>query len=148
MNTTTVARDYHCSISFNGTAKEAFDRIGQVTGWWAKNLEGQSQHAGDVFTVRFGTTWVTFRISEVIPNSTIVWKVTDCFIPKLNDKREWNGTTIVWEISSDGKSTNIKMTHVGLVPEVECYEMCEDGWNRHIKNSLFKLITEQKGNPS
>ena len=28
----------------------------------------------------------------------------------------------------------IDMTHVGLVPEVECYNVCEPAWNGHLNN--------------
>ena len=39
------------------------------------------------------------------------------------------------------------MTHVGLVPGIECYEDCEKGWDFYIKESLFKFLTEGKGLP-
>ena len=45
------------------------------------------------------------------------------------------------------KSTQISFTHVGLVPEVECYDMCVKGWDQYVKGSLFKLITEGTGQP-
>jgi len=147
MNTSTMTRDYHCTISVPVSAKEAFERISQVSDWWAQTLEGNSRNLGDEFKVTFGTTYVNFKITEVVPHSKIVWEVTDSYIPKLQDKQEWNNTLIVWDISSTGSSTKIDMTHVGLVPEVECYEMCESGWNRYAKDSLFKLITEHKGLP-
>ena len=148
MKTEILTNDYHCSITANVNAKEAFDRINNVTGWWAKNFEGQSQKTGDVFTVRFGETFVTFKITEAIGNKKIVWQVTDCYIPKLSDKTEWNGTSVVWEISSDKNSTTVDMTHIGLVPGIECFAMCENGWNRHVKGSLLNLLTENKGQPS
>jgi hypothetical protein len=39
------------------------------------------------------------------------------------------------------------MTHVGLVPDIECYDMCSQGWDYLILKSLLNLITENKGNP-
>jgi len=44
----------------------------------------------------------------------------------------------------DGK-TEIKFVHFGLVPGVECYEGCMQGWDHYIKGRLFKLLTEGKG---
>jgi hypothetical protein len=35
-----------------------------------------------------------------------------------------------------------------LVPEYECYEVCNDAWTGYIKNSLYKLITSGKGEPN
>jgi hypothetical protein len=34
-----------------------------------------------------------------------------------------------------------------LVPEIECYNDCEEGWTGHLKGSLAKLINEGNGMP-
>jgi hypothetical protein len=39
------------------------------------------------------------------------------------------------------------MTHIGLVPGVECYEDCKKGWNFYVGESLFRWMTEGKGLP-
>ncbi len=52
-----------------------------------------------------------------------------------------------FEISTKDNSTQIHFTHIGLVPEVECYDMCVKGWDQYVKGSLLKLITEGKGQP-
>ena len=123
------------------------ESIGRVSEWWATNFEGHSQKTGDVFTVRFGETFVTFKIIEVVADKKVVWKVTDCSIPSLADKKEWKDTVIDWELSPIGHGTRIDFTHIGLVPEIECYEMCVQGWSFYVKESLFKFITEGKGRP-
>ncbi len=53
-----------------------------------------------------------------------------------------------FEITTKGNSTQIDFTHIGLVPEVECYNDCVKGWNQYVKDSLLKLITEGKGQPA
>ncbi len=140
--------NYHSSITTNVTPKEAFANIANVSGWWAKNFNGSAQQTGDTFNVRFGETTVDFKITEAVPGQKIVWHVTDCHLPWLKDKTEWNGTEIVWEIAPQGNATRIDMTHVGLVPEVECYETCEKGWNQHVTHSLAKLLSEGTGTPT
>ncbi len=140
-------QNYQSSIAADITPEEAFEGIKQVNKWWAKNFEGSAEKLNDVFTARFGETYVTFKVSENIPDKKIAWEVTDCYLPWLNDKTEWNGTTVVFDISCSGEQTQVTMTHIGLVPEVECYGACEAGWNQHIKGSLFKLLTEQAGVP-
>lgn len=84
---------------------------------------------------------------EVVPDKKIVWLVTDSSIHWLKDKTEWSGTKVVWEASSAKGTTTIDMTHVGLVPEVECYDDCNEGWNFYVGKSLFKFLTENKGLP-
>ena len=77
----------------------------------------------------------------------MVWKVTDCNLHWINNKKEWNSTEVVFEISEKKNSTQIDFTHVGLVPGVECYQDCETGWNEHVTLSLVKFINEGKGMP-
>lgn len=52
-----------------------------------------------------------------------------------------------FDISTHEDTTQVTFTHIGLVPEVECYDMCIKGWDQYIKGSLFKLITEGEGQP-
>ena len=141
-------QNYQCSIAADFTPGEAFDAINRVNEWWAKNIEGSTKTLNDVFTVHFsGGTFVTFKITESVPGKKIAWNVTDCYLPWLKDKTEWNGTTVVFEISPLGDETQVTMTHIGLVPEVECYAGCEAGWNQYFKGSLLKLLTEHVGVP-
>lgn len=97
--------------------------------------------------VDFGETFVDFQISELIPNKKLVWLVTDCNLHWINNKKEWNGTEVVFEISSARDKTKIDFTHIGLVRGAECYEDCEVGWTEHITDSLVKFINEGKGKP-
>lgn len=142
-----VTNNYHAELTIAGSAEEVFKKINRVSDWWTSNFEGNSGKINDVFTVRFGETFVTFKIVDLIPGSIVVWLVTDCHLHWLNDKKEWKGTKIVWEVSSKKGQTKIDMTHIGLVPGIECYDKCNAGWNYFIKESLLSLITEEKGFP-
>lgn len=140
-------KNYHTIITVNASVKETFEKIAKVGDWWAKSFTGSALNSGDSFRVEFGTTWVNFKITEAFPNKKIVWHVEDCYLPWLKDKKEWNGTKIVFEIYPDGDLTKIDFTHVGLIPGIECYENCERGWTRFATVSLPKLINEGKGLP-
>lgn len=94
-----------------------------------------------------GKTYIDFQITELVSGKKVVWKVTDSYINWLKDKHEWTNTEVVFELSEKGNATQIDFTHVGLTPEVECYDVCEEGWNDHITVSLVKLINEGKGRP-
>ncbi len=139
--------NYKISIDVHGDTKTAFENICSVAGWWTSNMEGSTNKLNDVFTVHFGDTFVTFQITGFNFYAKIVWSVTDSKLPWLNDKKEWNNTRIIWEISEENNSTKITMTHAGLIPAVECYENCEKGWNFYVGQSLLKLINEGKGMP-
>ena len=93
-------------------------KISMVNLWWAKNLSGSAEKLNDKFTVRFGETFVDFLISELIPDKKVVWKVTNCNLDWIKAKKEWNGTEVVFEISSENNKTNIEFIHIGLVPGI------------------------------
>lgn len=140
--------DYNRTIKANISPAQAFDKINRVSEWWTKGFTGSSVQTGDNFTVRWGETFVDFEISELVSDRKIVWTVTDCNLPWLTDKKEWNSTKVIWEISpEDGSGTRVRMTHLGLVPAVECYNVCENGWNFYVGESLLKLFTENQGLP-
>jgi hypothetical protein len=145
-------KNYHKSIIVNISAEEAMKKISQVNLWWKKDFKGSAEKLNDTFTVPFTEpSFVDFIVSELIPDKKIVWKVTDCYLPWFRDKKEWNNTEVVFQLSEESPddtigqgSTKIDFTHIGLVPEVECYDVCEKGWNGHI-HTLHQLINEGKG---
>jgi uncharacterized protein YndB with AHSA1/START domain len=140
-------QNYHHSITAPISPSEAFDKIGRVPQWWGTDFQGQSRNVSDVFTVRFQSGDVyTIKIVDVVPDKKIVWQVIDSSRPSLKDQNEWTGTHIVWDISSLSNATRIEMTHVGLVPELECYNACSQGWDFLMQKSLLNLVTENKGN--
>jgi Activator of Hsp90 ATPase homolog 1-like protein len=141
------SQDYTANILVKATANEAFKCINDVTAWWTENIEGSSKKMNDVFIIHFGEAFVTMKIVESVPDIKVVWNVTDCYLHWLADKKEWKDTRIVFEILAEGDSTRIQFTHVGLVPQVECYDSCVKGWDQYIKDSLAKLINEDKGLP-
>lgn len=141
-------RDYNTTITVNTTASEAFKKINSVTKWWTENLEGSSQKLNDEFTVRFGDVHVSKqKLVEVIPDKRVVWLVTDSKLNFVKDKHEWTNTKIAFDIAEKDGKTKIQFTHIGLVPDVECHDACSTAWSQYIEESLFKLLSEGKGQP-
>lgn len=144
---TNIQTDYHASIVVPGSVKKASEAISQVSSWWTENITGSSKNKDDIFEVHFGETFSKFRIIENLPGKIIRWHVMDCNLHWMKNKKEWKDTEVLWEISSVDDSTRIDMTHVGLVPGIECFEDCNKGWNHYVKVSLYKLLTEGRGEP-
>jgi hypothetical protein len=140
-------QDYMCTILVKATTNKTFKSINDVAAWWTENIEGSSEKLNDVFIVHFGEAFVTMKIVESVPDKKVVWNVADCYLHWLADKKEWKDTQIVFEISAEGDSTRIQFTHVGLTPDVECFDNCVKGWDQYIKDSLTRLINEGKGLP-
>ena len=135
-------KSYHYSFTVNTSPEEAITKINQVNLWWRKDFSQTIKNVNDKFTVPFGEpSFVDFIVTELVPGKKLVWKVTDCYLPWFKDKKEWNNTEVEFELSQKDGKTTIDFTHVGLVPGIECYEVCEKGWNGHIQ-SLQRLINE------
>ena len=141
-------QDYRLSISVPVSAFEACDKIAHVSEWWATDFGGSARNLGDVFTVRFGETFVDFQVTEAVPSSKVVWHVTNCYLPWLQDKTEWNDTNVVFEIAAGQSETTVTLTHEGLVPEAECFDGCVQGWNQYFGGSFRQFLTEGHGTPN
>jgi uncharacterized protein YndB with AHSA1/START domain len=143
------SQDYHISITADITPKEALDKISRVSEWWATNFEGSSQKLNDVFTVRFGSgDMYKVKVTEFIPDKKFVWQVIDSHQGWVANETEWTGTKILWEVSAQKDDTQIDMTHIGLVPIIECYDKCTQGWDYLLQKSLLRFLTENKGLPA
>jgi hypothetical protein len=141
-------QDYSVSIMVNATPQEAFDGINSVTKWWTEHLEGSSYKLNDEFTVRFDEVHVsTQKLVEVIPGQKVVWLVTDSNLNFVKDRQEWTNTRISFDIAEKDGKTQVTFTHLGLAPQIECYDACSNAWGGYINGSLFKLLTEGKGTP-
>lgn len=79
----------------------------------------------------------------------MVWRVLGNSLSVFEDQEESIDTEIRFEISSrEGGRSELRFTHVGLVPEFECYEVCHKSWNFYIGHSPPKLITTGTGLPN
>ena len=73
--------------------------------------------------------WYTIKIVELIPGKKILWDVIDAEQTWHEDRKEWAGTNIVFEISPLKNGSKVTLTHSGLTPEAECYDKCKMGWD-------------------
>jgi len=141
--------NYTMTFTVDQTPEEAFAAINNVRGWWSEEIEGGTDKLGDEFTYHFADVHrCKMKLTEVIPGKKVVWLVLDNYFNFTKDKSEWKGTEIIFEVSKKGNKTEIRFTHLGLVPEYECFDICSDAWGSYINGSLRSLITTGKGQPN
>lgn len=128
---------------------EVFDAINNPRGWWSQAIEGDTNRLGAEFDYHYQDLHrAKFRITEFVPGQKVVWHVLDNYFSFIQDKNEWIDTDVVFEIAKQGHQTEIRFSHVGLVPDYECYEVCSNAWGTYITSSLRNLITTGKGQPN
>lgn len=93
--------DFSTAITVDQTPEEVFNAINNVRGWWSAAAKGDTAGLNDEFMVDFGTHWWTFKIIETVPNQKVVWQVTGSYMPWNEDKHEWTGTALCFEIFQD-----------------------------------------------
>lgn len=144
-----TTKSYTTTIEVDRTPEQVFDAINDVRGWWSGEIEGRTDVLGAEFTYRYEKVHRTTQtITELVPGKKVVWHVTDSHIDFVHDKSEWDGTDIVFEIARKGDATEVRFTHVGLVPAIECYDGCSGAWGFYVGESLRDLIVKRRGRPN
>ena len=137
--------NFTTTLLVDQSPKEAFDAINNVRGWWTGEIEGSTDKLGDEFTYRYKEFhYSKQKITELIPGKKVVWRVLDASLNFIEDRTEWNGSEITFQISQQGNKTEVRFTHVGLVPEIECYDACSSAWSQYLQQFLSPLITKVK----
>ena len=141
--------DFTTTLVVDQTPEEAFNAITNVRGWWSEEIEGGTSKLNDKFDYHYEDVHrCKMKLTEVIPDKKVVWSVLDNYFKFTEDKSEWIGTKIIFEIFKKDDKTHIQFTHQGLVPEYECFEICRDAWTTYIQKSLRSLIENGKGQPN
>jgi len=147
--TTKKDRDFTTTISVAQTPEEAFRAITNVRGWWSGEIEGPTDQLGEEFTYRYRDLhYSKQQVTELVPGKRVVWLIVDSYLGFVEDKLEWNGTKVTFDIAREGDKTAVRFTHAGLAPTRECYGECSEAWASYIHGSLRSLIATGKGEPN
>lgn len=150
--------DFTTTLLVDQTPGEVFNAINNVRGWWSEEIKGSTSKLNDEFNYHYEDIHrCQLKLIEVIADKKVVWLVTDNYFKPgifdsssrfMKDSDEWTGTKISFEISKKDGKTQFRFTHLGLVPEFECFDVCANGWTHYIRQSLLNLITTGQGQPN
>lgn len=136
-----AGRDFTTSFTVDQSPEAVFAAINNARAWWSGEFEGDTGKLGDIFVYRYKDLhYSKQQVTEFVPGKRVAWKVLDATLNFIEDKTEWTGTTITFDIAPKGDKTELVFTHVGLGPAVECYDTCSDAWTSLIQGSLRQLI--------
>ncbi len=132
------------SITVDQSPQQVFDAVNDVRGWWSGEIDGRTDALGAQFEYRYKDLHRSVqKITEWIPGKKIVWHIVDGHLGFVQDQHEWKGTDVVFEIIPKGAKTELRFTHVGLVPAFECYGDCSGAWGFYINERLRARIAQR-----
>jgi len=140
--------NFTATIEVDQSPNEAFNAITNIRGWWSEDVTGNTNGLNAEFIYHYRDVhYCKAKLVELVPGKKVVWLVLDNYFKFTEDKSEWIGTKLTFDISAADNKTLVTFTHEGLVPAYECFEICREAWTNYIKGSLFQLITTGKGQP-
>src|SRR3954470_5819928 len=144
---------YTTTVAIERTPLEVFSAINDVRGWWSEEVVGDTDRVGAEYAYRGHDDADTvehrahIRVEELVPGERVVWRVLDNYMSFIDDQSEWAGTEIRFELAEAAGGTELRFTHVGLVPAYECFDVCQDAWGLYIRSSLPSFATTGQGAP-
>ena len=144
-----MSNDLTYTFTVDQSPAETFAAICDVRGWWSGQVEGRTDELGAEWSYEVPDLhFSAFRITELVPDRSVAWLVTKAWLAFTEDKEEWTGTTVRFEVIPTDAGTEVRFTHEGLVPQVECYDVCRVAWGEYITGSLRSLIETGAGRPN
>jgi hypothetical protein len=137
--------DYTTTFTVDASPDEVYAVINDVRRWWTGDIVGDAAVLGSEFTYQHADVHrSTQLVTELVPGKRVAWHVTDAYLAFSSDPADWTGTDITFDITKDDGTTQVRFTHVGLVPTSDCYESCSDAWSYYVSSSLREAI-ESRG---
>lgn len=136
--------DYEKTLRVHAAPDALFDALTTVEGlgaWWSR-ATGSGETGGQLKLFMSAPEPLTMRVVAAVRPVSVQWTVTACdFLP------DWVGTRPTFTITAvDGETSELHFRHGGLTGELDCIEMCSQGWD-HFLPSLRDYVETGRGNP-
>lgn len=146
---TAASKDYTATFTVDQPPQQVYDAINDVRGWWSQEVVGVTDRVGAEFDYHYRDVHrCTMRVTDLVPGRKVTWLVVDNHFDFVDDQQEWKGTQIVFDIAATHGGSELRFTHVGLAPQLECYDVCSNAWAGYVEGSLRSLISTGQGQPN
>jgi uncharacterized protein YndB with AHSA1/START domain len=124
-----------------GKVYEALTTPTGYRGWWSKDCQ-IAQKPGEESALKFNKDGnivsMRFRLDDTLPERSVRWTCVG------HDMASWVGTTLKWDLVSDGDATEVSFEHGGWTGQAP--EPVVQGW-RYFMGSLRSYVETGQGQP-
>jgi uncharacterized protein YndB with AHSA1/START domain len=141
--TPTATEDFRSTKTFAAAPAAVFSALTDIdalTGWWTP--AGGGAAAGETLRFLMGDQEVVMQVEDADRPSRVRWSVLVC-----EAAPDWVGTSITFDLEPVAAGTELHFHHHGLNPGLECFEICQAGWTRHL-TSLVAYVDRGAGSPN
>lgn len=144
------ASSYTTTITVDRSPNVAFAAIVNARAWWSEEIDGPTGEVSGEFDYHYQDVHRSrIRVTELEPGRRVAWHILENHFNFVQAQDEWTGTDVVFDIEpTDTGGARVRFTHVGLVPQHECYDVCSNAWGGYITGSLRDLINTGLGQPN
>lgn len=132
------------------TVYRAITEESQVRLWWTPTCT-MTRAVGGLCRFEFAKSYKVMMIETLTPGKAITWRCTEAFIDAptvLTKPNEWAGTRVKFRLAPIGDNfCELDFQHSGLTKMLQCWDLCEAGWNHFLGASLKSYIETGKGLP-
>jgi len=145
-------QSYQKTIVVKANTERVFAALTRNIEYWWTKPDNAIVKEGDKakFTFPPGRSYWTFEATSLTPNQ-VKLRCVDALhlhegMPSAIET-EWLGSQLIFNMTQKGQSTQIDFEHQGLIPQLHCYEVCENGWDYFFLESLQHYLDTGTGSP-
>ncbi len=109
-----------------------------VGGWWSighTQLDGDPGSLG-AFLFRSRAVSIRIQVTALQPHDHVGWRPIEANAPG-----GWTGTTISFDLRSEGDGTRLDFAHRGFAEDNEGYRLVTGGWAQYLQNLKEQVET-------
>jgi ketosteroid isomerase-like protein len=141
---TAAVRGFVADIRYRAARERVFEALAHPERWWSTSVDAD----GDRLRMNWRDGgYIAFRVSADPPRG-MIWQFVEQVDRNLPQPDEWVGTTAIFELAEAGDGTRLHFEHRGLTPALDCYDVCENGWDFFLRRSVGQLLETGRGIPN